>query len=83
MKRNMTLMDVVASETLAFLGRDVHTRVRAVRAASEFGSREVVGIAWSFARFVLHHETLLEALAQRFLSDHSGGSTPRDLATMA
>ena len=71
MKKNMTLMDVLASQTLAAFSHPMR---------HEFGSKELVSLAWSFARFALYHEVLIDAICHRFPHVQS---TSRDLASMA
>ena len=76
LKRNMTLMDRLASHTMALgdpLGGDPPWIL---------GSRELATIAWSFATFALYHEPLLDTLSH--LTMGFGSSIgQRDLTTIA
>lgn len=73
-KKNMALMDQIASHTSVILGKD---------GKEIFGSRELAGIAWSFACFALYHEPLLDALANSLCHGYIVQSSTRDLATFA
>eukprot|EP00435_Cladocopium_sp_Y103_P048529 s1455_g14.t1 len=75
-KKNMTLMDQIASHTWGILkhGKD---------GKEMFGSCELAGIAWSFACFALYHSPLLDALADSLCHGYIAQSSTRDLATFA